>query len=94
MGSRLLRINGCQWGMYFLDRVGLGVSDFVYRIFALFVLVVSGIDSVHGFGAWIRCIGMAMAIEKREIIYYKKYIDTTFWTAIALQSIHLFQSLL
>ena len=34
-----------------LATVGLGVSDFVYRIIALFVSVVSGMDSAHGFGA-------------------------------------------
>ena len=31
--------------------VGLGVNDLVYRIIALFVSMVSGIDSVHRFGA-------------------------------------------
>ena len=33
--------------------VGLGVSEFVYRIIALFVSVVSGIDWEHGFNIWI-----------------------------------------
>ena len=39
--------------IYYLSRVatvGLGVSEFVYRIIALLVSVVSGIDSAYGFG--------------------------------------------
>ena len=43
---------------------------------------------MHGLGAWIRCTGMA------EIVYHKECINTAICTAIALQSIHLFQSLL
>ena len=35
----------------FVATVGLGVSDFGYRIFALLVSVVSCMDSKHGFGA-------------------------------------------
>ena len=36
---------------------------------------------------------MAMAKEKGETVYHKEYINTAFHTRIALQSIHLFQSL-
>ena len=49
---------------------------------------------MHGFEAWIRCTNMAIAKEKQKIVYYEKYIYTPFCTAIALQSIHSFQSLL
>ena len=71
-----------------------GVSDFVYRMIALFVSVVSGIGSktLWFYGLeWIWCIGMAIAKEKREIAYYKEYIYTAFCTAIALYSIHTFE---
>ena len=71
--------------------VGLGVSDFGYRIF---VSVVSCMVLEHGFGTWIQCTGMAIAKEKRETAYQEDCIYTPFCTAIALQSIRLFQSLL
>ena len=28
-------------------------------------------DSVHGFGAWIRCTNMAIAEEKQETVYHE-----------------------
>ena len=37
---------------------------------------------------------MAIAKEKRETVYHEKCINTAFCAAIALQSIHIFQSLL
>ena len=55
--------------------VGLGVTDFGYRITALIVPVVSvvlcmirGMDSVHGFNA--------QAWPWRETVYYKECINT------------------
>ena len=72
-----------------MTTVGLGISEFVYRIIALFVSVVSGMDSVHGLSArgwpW---------QEKKETMHEDECIYTSSCTAIALQSIHLFQSLL
>ena len=50
-------------------------------------------DLKHGVGAWIRCTGMAIAKEMQETVYHEECINTAFWTAIALQSIQLFQSL-
>ena len=47
--------------MMLLATGGLGVSDFVYRIIALFLSVVSGMSSKHGFCVWSRCTGMAVA---------------------------------
>ena len=43
------------------------------------------------FGIWIRCNShIAIAKEKEEIEPYKECINTTIYTAIALQSIRLF----
>ena len=44
--------------MFFFATIGLGFNDFGYRIFALLVSV--------WFQAWIRRIGMAMAMVKRS----------------------------
>ena len=74
--------------------VGLGVSDLGYRIFAVLISVVSCIDVEHGFGAGIQCTSMAIAKEKQETVYHEECIYTAVYTAIALQSIHLFQKLL
>ena len=61
----------------FFATVGLGLGDFVYRIIAFLVSVVPG-------KAWVRCTGMAMAKEKREIVYHEECINTAFCAAIAL----------
>ena len=60
--------------------VGLGVSDIAYRMTRF------GVVSVHGFGA--------RAWLWSETVYRKECIYTAFCTAMALQSIPLFQSLL
>ena len=46
------------------------------------------------FHAWIRCIGKWPLREKEETEYHEECIYTAVYTANALQSIHLFQSLL
>ena len=74
--------------------VGLGVSDSDIGYSALLVSVVSCLDLEHGLGAWIWCIGMAMAKEKQETVFHEECIKTASCTAIALKSSHLFQSLL
>ena len=66
------------------------ISDIAYSL----VSVVSYMDWEHGFGAWIRCTSMAIAKGKQETVYHEECIYTAVCTAIALQSIHLFQSLL
>ena len=48
--------------------VGLGVSNFGYCIFELFVSVVLYIDPEHGFGVRIRCTGMAIEREARNSV--------------------------
>ena len=55
---------------------------------------VACMDSVHGFGAWIRCIGMGIAKEKQETMDHGECINTAVCKAIALRPIHLLQSLL
>ena len=54
--------------------------------------------SMYGLGVWVWCMdrytGMAMAKEKRETAYHEECVNTPICTAIALRSIHLFQSLL
>ena len=65
----------------------LGISDFACRIIALLDPVVSCMDSkdvVHGLGAQAR--------PWWETVYLEECIYTAFCTAIALHSIHLFQS--
>ena len=47
--------------------VGLGVSDFGYRMFVF-----------GGFNAWIRCTGMAMANEMQEIVSHEECIKYCF----------------
>ena len=67
----------------FLATVGLGVSDFAYRIFAWLVSVLFPyMDSVQ----WPYSHGK----EKEETGSYREYIYTTICTTIALQSIYLF----
>ena len=73
--------------------VGLGVSDFGYRIFVLLISVISYMDSVQGFGAQV-WPWQWQGKEKQETLYYKECINTAICTLIALQSNNLFQSLL
>ena len=52
---------------------------------------------MHGFEAWIRCMDSVHEHghgEKQETVYHEECIYTPFCTAIARQSIRLFQSLL
>ena len=62
----------------FTATVGLGVSDFGYRIFG-FSGFMSSMDWYSG-----------MAKEKEETVHHEECINTTICTVIALQSIHLF----
>lgn len=61
--------------LYFLSIVGLMVGGFVYRKIGVIVSVVSG---RLGFGACIRCRGMAMAKEQREAAYCEECEQTPF----------------
>ena len=80
---------------YIIATVGLGVSDFGYRIS---VSLVSCIDLEHVFGldAWILCMDSVHTHghckEKQETVYHEECINTAFCNAIALQSIHFLQS--
>ena len=69
------------------SRTGVSDSDIAYRI-PRFAVV-----SVHGFGAWIQCTGMAITRRSRRQCPMKSAEILLSCTAIALQSIHLFQSL-
>ena len=58
-----------MWKCYIVSlvaTVGLGVSDFGYRIFVSVVSVVSCMDCEHGFSVWIRCTNIAIAKRKRR----------------------------
>ena len=62
---------------------GLVISDIAYSHYSFRWF------HAWGFGAWIRCIGMVMAMakEKQETVYQEECINTAVCTAIALQFI-------
>ena len=71
--------------------VGRGVGDLciVYSLYSFqwFYTWIQGMDSKH----YALRIG-AQAWSWPEIVYHEECIDTTSWTAIALQAIYSFQS--